>query len=362
MNPKEIAELKTELQSLGVRLEADSPRREGGAGPAEGITLIIESIPATVPTLPRLAKKSPYSLKEKKGRFELFQNEIFLGEVRLGGSARFYDELDSQGRPLRLFALLHGEDCLATTVNQVCAYYAQGKGCLFCGIGISLDRGKTVAFKDPETLARAARKARELDGVKHVTLTTGTQSTPDRGIVDLARAARTIKEATELPIHVQALPPDDLTWLKHLSDNGVDTIGIHVETFSPKVLKKISPSKSEIGYSRFIEAWKRAVDVFGRNQVSSYLIVGLGEEDAEVIKGAGLLAELGVYPFIVPFRPIPGTPMENHSPPAPKRMKKIYREAKTILRRNNLSAREVKAGCVRCGACSALPIYETIPD
>jgi heterodisulfide reductase subunit C len=43
-------------------------------------------------------------------------------------------------------------------------------------------------------------------------------------------------------------------------------------------------------------------------------------------------------------------------------MKKIYREAKTILRRNNLSAREVKAGCVRCGACSALPIYETIPD
>lgn len=361
MNPKEIAELKTELQSLGVRIEADSPRREGGAGPAEGITLVFEGIPTTVPTIPRLAKKSPYYLKEKKGRFELFQNEVFLGETRVGGAARFYDELDSQGRPLRFFALLHGEDCFATTVNQVCAYYAQGKGCRFCGIGISLDRGKTVAFKDPETLALAAKKARELDGVKHVTLTTGTQSTPDRGISGLAKTARAIKEATGLPLHVQTLPPDDLAGLKHLADNGVDTIGIHIETFSPQVLKKISLSKSEIGYSRFIEAWKRAVDVFGRNQVSSYLIVGLGEEDTDVIKGAGLLAELGVYPFIVPFRPIPGTPMENQSPPAPKRMKRVYLEAKTILKQNNLSARAVKAGCVRCGACSALPIYELIP-
>ena len=361
MNPKEIAELKTDLQSLGVRIEADSPRREGGAGPAEGITLIIEGIPATVPTIPRLARKSPYSLKEKKGRFELFQDEIFRGEVQLGGSARFYDELDSQGRPLRLFALLHGKDCLATTVNQVCAYYAQGKGCRFCGIGISLERGKTVALKDPETLALVTKQARELDGVKHVTLTTGTQSTPDRGIAELARAARAIREATGLPIHVQALPPEDLSWFQHLADNGADTIGIHIETFAPKVLKQISRSKSEMSYSRFIEAWKRAVDIFGRGQVSSYLIVGLGEEDEDVIGGAGLLAELGVYPFIVPFRPIPGTPLENLSPPAPPRMKKIYREAKNILKRNNLSAREVKAGCVRCGACSALPVYELIP-
>jgi radical SAM protein (TIGR04043 family) len=361
LNPKEIAELKTELQSLGVRVEADPPRREGGAGPAEGITLIIEGISATVPTIPRLAGKSPYSLKEKKGKFELFQDGISRGEVRLGGLARFYDELDAQGRPLRLSALLHGQDCLASTVNQVCAYYAQGKGCRFCGIGISLERGQTVALKDPETLARAARKAKELDGVKHVTLTTGTQATPDRGIAELARAARTIKEATELPIHVQTLPPDDLTWLKHLADNGVDTIGIHIETFAPRIRKQISISKSELSLECFVEAWKRAVDIFGRGQVSSYLIVGLGEEDEDVIGGAGLLAELGVYPYVVSFRPIPGAPLENFSPPPPKRMKKIYLEVRTILKQNNLSARESKAGCVRCGACSALPVYELIP-
>jgi len=361
MSLQDIAELKTELQSLGVRVEADSPRREGGAGPAEGITLIIEGIPATVPTILRLARKSPYSFKEKNGRFELFQDEISRGEVQVGGSARFYDELDSQGRPLRLSALLHGQDCLATTVNQVCAYYAQGKGCRFCGIGISLERGKTVARKDPETLARAARKARELDGVKHVTLTTGTQATPDRGIAELARAARAIKEAAGLPIHAQALPPEDLSWLRHLADNGVDTIGIHIETFAPRVRKQISVSKGEMGLSRFIESWKTAVDIFGRGQVSSYLIVGLGEEDEDVIGGADLLAGLGVYPFIVPFRPIPGTPLENYSPPPPERMKKIYLEVKTILKQNNLSAREAKAGCVRCGACSALPVYELIP-
>jgi radical SAM protein (TIGR04043 family) len=361
MNLQEIAELKTELQSLGVRVEADSPRREGGAGPAEGITLIIDGIPATVPTIPRLAVKSPYSLKEKKRKFELFQNDIFQCEVQLGGAARFYDEPDAQGRSLRLSALLHGKDCLATTVNQVCAYYARGEGCRFCGIGISLERGRTVAFKDPETLARAARKAKELDGVTHVTLTTGTQDTPDRGIAELARAARAIKEVAGLPVHAQALPPEDLSWLRHLADHGVDTLGIHIETFAPKVRRQISISKGEMGLSRFIEAWKTAVEIFGRGQVSSYLIVGLGEEDEDVTGGADLLAGLGVYPFIVSFRPIPGTPLENFSPPPPQRMKKIYLEVKTILKRNNLSARESKAGCVRCGACSALPVYELIP-
>ena len=54
-------------------------------------------------------------------------------------------------------------------------------------------------------------------------------------------------------------------------------------------------------------AWDEAVRVFGRNRVSTYLLVGLGEDPDELVAGAGRLIERGVYPFVVPFRPMAGT-------------------------------------------------------
>ena len=356
----EIAWLKTELQSRGLRMYWGAARREGGAGPAEGVTLHLDGVPATVPTVPWLGETSPYSLRENGRGQELVREGEVVFRPRVRGTVRFEQETDAEGKPLSRYALLHGKDCFATTVSQVCAYWHSGRGCAFCGIGLSLSRGNTVARKDPRELARAARKARELDHVTHVTLTTGTSAAPDRGVLELGRAARAIKDATGLPIHAQVLPPDDLGRLDHLADEGVDTLGIHVETFSPGVLQRMCPSKHEIGYARFREAWGRAVRIFGPGQVSSFLIVGLGETDEDVIRGARDLAGLGVYPFIVPLRPIPGTPLERRPPPAPERMQRIYRWAADILALDGLSSREVKAGCVRCGACSALPLYERV--
>lgn len=355
-----IARLKTELQSLGVRISSGAARREGGAGPAEGTTLHLNGIPATVPTVPWLGETSPFSLRENGRGQELVRQGAVVFRPRVKGTARFERETDTDGNPLSRYALLHGKDCFATTVNQVCAYWHSGRGCAFCGIGLSLCRGNTVARKGLRELVRAARKARELDYVTHVTLTTGTSDSPDRGILELGKAARAIKEATGLPVHAQALPPDDIGWLDHLAEQGVDTLGIHVETFSPRVLRRMCVSKHEIGYPRFIQAWIRAVEIFGRGQVSSFLIVGLGEADDDVIQGARDLAGLGVYPYVVPLRPIPGTPLERQPPPAPERMKRIYRQVADILGSVGLSSRDVKAGCVRCGACSALPLYEWI--
>ncbi len=54
-------------------------------------------------------------------------------------------------------------------------------------------------------------------------------------------------------------------------------------------------------------AWDEAVLVFGRNRVSTYLLVGLGEDPDELVAGASRLIKRGVYPFVVPFRPMAGT-------------------------------------------------------
>jgi putative N-acetyltransferase (TIGR04045 family) len=71
-----------------------------------------------------------------------------------------------------------------------------------------------------------------------------------------------------------------------------------------------------------------------------------------------VLADLGVYPFVVPLRPIPGSWLQNHRPPDAELMFRIYSAVANVLRRKGLSSKLNLAGCVRCGACSALRHYE----
>jgi len=116
--------------------------------------------------------------------------------------------------------------------------------------------------------------------------------------------------------------------------------------------------KANIGIEHFKKTWLRSIEIFGKNQVSSFVIVGLGERLSSVIEGSELLAQMGVYPFIVPLRPIPQTCLENFFPPPPAKLIRLYKEVAKILQKYRISARNSKAGCVRCGACSALPEYE----
>ena len=67
------------------------------------------------------------------------------------------------------------------------------------------------------------------------------------------------------------------------------------------------PGKATVPLAEYWAAWHEAVRVFGRNKVSTYLLVGLGEDPDELVAGAVALAEVGVYPFVVPYRPLAGT-------------------------------------------------------
>jgi putative N-acetyltransferase (TIGR04045 family) len=119
-----------------------------------------------------------------------------------------------------------------------------------------------------------------------------------------------------------------------------------------------APAKAALGFHRYEEAWKSAVEIFGPNQVSSFLIVGLGENPSSVLEGSEFLADLGVYPFVVPLRPIPGSRLSMTMPPPPDLMKGLYEKTAHILSKKGLSAARSRAGCVRCGACSALVAFE----
>ena len=66
------------------------------------------------------------------------------------------------------------------------------------------------------------------------------------------------------------------------------------------------------------------------------------------------MAELGVYPYVLPLRPVPGTLLDNYKPPSPDEMIEIYEKVAAVIKANHLSSKSSKAGCVRCGACSSI--------
>ena len=116
-------------------------------------------------------------------------------------------------------------DSLASTVLQTCAYWGNSDQCQFCGIGLSLAGGRTIAKKTPEMLAEVAVAAKELDGAVDATLTTGSTATPDRGALYVARCAKAVKDAAGLPVQVQFEPPSNLDVLARSRDLGADSVG-----------------------------------------------------------------------------------------------------------------------------------------
>ncbi|MBN1763281.1 MAG: MSMEG_0568 family radical SAM protein [Methanomicrobia archaeon] len=352
----EIRDLKVDLLCLGAQVSGVEKGRRAGAGPAAGGMFIISDTVANVATQSWFVAQSPYQLDTEDNKYVLKRDGERIAEVRFP-TTKFQELTTEDGIPYYKIALLHGMDCLATTTIQTCRYWNTPQRCKFCAIELSLQSGATIPKKTPEQLAEVARAAVELDHVTHVTLTTGTPATPDKGIGHLAQVAKAIKEATDLPIHAQFEPPKDLKRMDLLSDM-VDTVGIHVECFDKQVQHEVTPCKAELPFKHFIDAWKRAVAIFGESQVSSFVIVGLGESDQSIVEGSRLLAELGVYPFIVPLRPIPGSMLEHERPPSPERMRQLYERVAEILHETGVSWKKCKAGCVRCRACSALADFE----
>jgi len=354
----ELGPLLTELQSAGVRVDDTGVEgRRGGAGPSDAAMIWVEGIAVTFPFASDYVSTSPFVLRPEGEGWGLYRLDRRVGSATIPPRPKFYDLTTADGTPYWKIALLH-LDSLASTVIQTCSYWDTPDQCRFCGIEVSLQAGRTTAVKRPEQMAEVALAARELDGAVDVTLTTGSTRARDRGALYVARCAKAIKDATGLPIQAQFEPPEDLDVLEQVKALGVDSVGIHIETFDPRVFAWVAPAKARTGIEGYFRAWQRAVDVFGRGQVSTYVILGMGEDQALTVDGCKRAVDMGVYPFIVPLRPVPGSLMQDQLPPPPAYVESMYRQVVPHLLSRGLSAAHVRAGCARCNACSAMSAFE----
>ncbi|MBD3353570.1 MAG: radical SAM protein [Candidatus Lokiarchaeota archaeon] len=375
---KEIFELKTDLLLHGLRISESFYRtmkkrgndfykgRKGGAGPAGGRYFLF--LNGSVANVSLYGHKSEQShlilekvLEEDKSHPRYLYVEIVdnlsnkhFTDIRLIPEREKYNQMDNLENTInKQIALIHADSVLATTIVQTCKYWREGKPCKFCGIELSLKNRNTIKRKSAEQLIKAIKDAKEQGLCKHVTLTSGTLDTPQKGAKMYIEVVHKIKDIfPDLPIHIQIEPFEDKSLLQTLKEVGVDTIGIHLEIPDDEIRREICPGKARIPRSEFEEYWKESVSVFGHGQVSSFILVGFGEDIDQLIQYLGKMISLGVIPVIVPVRENINTSITSEI--TTSQMLNIYTATAKHLIKNNLDPLQTKAGCPLCGGCSAL--------
>jgi radical SAM protein (TIGR04043 family) len=353
----DVVRVKAELFCQGVRCDLGAelpvpylPNKR--ASLSEGKCFILSpgrgNFPINVAVRERFVKDSPFHFSplEKK----IYKEGRPFIDVEDVPQPAWYNLKLPHGKSFDQVVQVHLADILASALSDFCSFKTEGKGCKYC----ALRTGPGSRNKDPKEIAYCIS---HLEGAglrfSELNLNAGTLRGEDRGANLYLKAIEEVRRVSNIPIAAQICPPDNFNWIKYLQEEGLNTISFNLEIYDEERRREICPGKSTIPRERYFEAMEYAVELFGRNQVSSWLIIGL-EPVESTLAGVEAIAAVGAIPFVSVFRPLTGTELENRLPPPVDDVIRVFKEVGKILKRHGLDPWRSTNGCVRCNCCSAL--------
>jgi radical SAM protein (TIGR04043 family) len=358
MDAEDVLRLKVRLLTEGASLpDGQSKGRKGGAGPVGARYFILPNgKPCGVPIRQgEIAKKyNSASLEPTDDPIRwIYDNEI---ELKIVSRPKFYDLTTDEGVPYHKIALLHGTRTLATTIYQACRYWSKGNQCKFCTIPTSYLSDDTVLEKTPEQLVEVLLAAEREGVAEDMLLTTGTPESPDASLEPLTRIIEAIRQVSNIPIGVQFEPPMDIGMIRDVANAGANAVGLHIESADESIREEMCPGKFQYGpLELYQRSWHYALDYFGKGNVSTFLLYGLGEDSSKTLTLVEELGEAGVLPVVAPVRPSHGSQLADFIPTYVGDLENsigFYKRIGTILYNNDLNPDHTVAGCHKCGGCS----------
>ncbi|MHA1672239.1 MAG: radical SAM protein [Promethearchaeota archaeon] len=348
-------------QKAGVQFDMG---RQGGAGPAGGRSFkFSQGSIVNTPLYRAPYEHATYRIRSISPKYEVQLENKENGNtpnnhppITLIPTPQFYGQENQEGISYKKIALMHGDETLATTINQRCRYWRGGQQCQFCGLELSLQSGATIDVKSGKQLVDTIRIARAENPqyAKHLTLTIGTSVTKDKGMQEYLEVVSTIRRSyPKVPIHIQIEPMKDLGWYQRLKDAGVDTIGIHLEILDDEARAKICPGKAHISKETYYRHWDHAISVFGKNQVSTFILTGFYQSITQFKQQLREVLSHGVQLVLTPARHLNGTHLPPTYTPVEEFLEILQFTAK-LYHEFGIDPTENKAGCIRCDGCSPL--------
>lgn len=227
------------------------------------------------------------------------------------------------------------------TISERCIY-----NCLFCPVPELQGKVKTI-----EEIVRMVEDSAQTGELQAISLTSGVAESPEREVRYAVRVVRELRNRYDLPIGVSVYPTE--TSSADLFAAGASEIKYNVETMDPAIFARVCPGLSLPG---ILTALQDAVDIFGRNHVSSNFILGLGETDECVRSGIEILAGMGVIPNLRPISPHPLRQGEIAvCRPSAERLIRLARTNRAALERHGLSVTDSRTMCLPCTGCDLVP-------
>jgi len=151
------------------------------------------------------------------------------------------------------------------------------------------------------------------------------QATNYLGVIDdiLAIVPQILSRVSiDVSVSCQPIDTDDL---RRLHKAGIDRIGIPLDAATPELFSTVKGSRAGGPYiwETHMQVLRQAVSVFGADRVTTHVIAGLGETDHDMLRFIQEMFDLGVYPALFAFTPIPGTVLEMNLPPLLSRYRVI---------------------------------------
>ena len=258
---------------------------------------------------------------------------------------RFFHDLPVTGTVVDKLARLHADGCIHIWPSTNCCYDTPELKCKFCSL-----KPKTMQPIDPDELCVGLKKLMASVPSYTLNFSGATYMNPDRMVLYWCELSKKIREFSDCPIAIEFAPPSDLSLIEKLKEAGANVAIMNIEIVRSDLRKKICPGKSDIPLEHYHTALKKAVEVFGYGKVSSVMIGGLQPWE-DIKKECEFLAKNGVFPTIMPFRPLDDCGLADVPPCDPDELIEASEYLGSLLRKYHL-APHCQEGCTKCGGCS----------
>lgn len=338
-----IARKKSELALGGGVLLPDGyvlPYRlsRSTAGPGAGTSSAVFSFQGS-----RVKKAVSYD----SGEFELYDDEGKISLLRDG--VLFLDNISIEP------VVYHSPEQAFFNLDQRCIF-----NCAFCA-SPRLDKNITKNLTNEKIVSMVHKALNDKMTVNAISLTSGVVGSPEETVDMFVSCVKALKkEFPEIPIGVEPYvsSKEDVVRLKNA---GVTEIKLNIESPNSEIFKKVCP---DLDRNKILARLEDSVLVFGKGNVQSNVIYGMGETDEDVLSMFETLCSMGVIPILRAIR-VEGLSKKSLElaigktvPITTDRSMYLTLELKKIMEKYELSSADCLTMCNRCGCCDLVPFVD----
>ena len=296
----------------------------------DGTSIIVDPTPV---------EKHPYIVEAIDGRIVLTDGGEELEDVEYWPKPAYYDKKTSSGIPMNYIVSARPQR-LNVFQSGYCHFWTNDKGCRYCDIVSHFKQqraelgipARLKASDVSETIREAIKEPGRFTGI---CLTSGSNTNGEEPFdtevefyIEILKAIGENFISPKFPSQLIASAFKD-TQLKRLyEETGLTSYTADLEVLNEELFSWICPGKAEwVGYQAWKERLHRAVDVFGRGNVSTGIVGGVelakpyGFEDeqealASTLAEADDLAAHGVNTVYIVWVPKPGSAFRDQQNPS----------------------------------------------